>query len=364
MQRVFAKQEKLIILALAAVFSMPASAATINVDVYGKIDVDYESARNNKATLATTANSVNRVQSNASRFGVKGIQPLGEGLDAVWQLEAQFDSAGNGGAAPFNGSRNSNIGLKGNFGTVFFGNWDTPYKVARNKLELYDNTTMFTATSMIGRTGTTTGAVNYNTRQASVLQYWSPNMNGFQGKISYSPDSAETTTANKTKLSLSGTYENALLYGALAYERRPDQTTASMTDTANRLIGAYKFGSGLVGMSYERLSVGTAAAKTESQSNWELSANYKSGSSNIGAFYIKNGNLGARANTGAHMYSFRYGYKLFKDTELYGAYAKLNNDIGANYSTLGTTAATVGAVSAATVGSSQSGFGVGLIHAF
>lgn len=371
MQRAFTTHKKLIVAALAAAFSIPASAATLNVDVYGKINVNLESVKTDKVSAATTAMSANRIQSNASRFGVKGVQPLGNGLEGVWQLEAQFDSAGNGGAVPFNGSRNSQIGLKGNFGTVFFGNWDTPYKVSRNKLELYDNATTFTATSLIGKTGannaanTAVTAVNYNTRQASVLQYWSPNVNGFQGMISYSPDAAETTTRNQSKLSLSATYENDMLYGALAYESRPDQTTADMNDTANRLIGAYKFGGGLIGATYERLSVGTAAATTESQTNWELSASYKVGDNNLGAFYNKNGNLGDRANTGAKMYSFRYGYQFFKSTELYVAYAKLNNDASANYTMLGTTASTVGTVAAATtLGRSQSGLGIGLIHSF
>jgi predicted porin len=111
------------------------------------------------------------------------------------------------------------------------------------------------------------------------------------------------------------------------------------------------------------LSTGTAAATTESQSNWELAASYKFGSNNIGAYYLKNGDLGARTATGAKMYSFRYGYKFFKDTELYAAYAKLDNDTNGNYTTLGS-GTTVGAQSAGTVGRSQSGFGIGLIQAF
>ena len=371
MQRAFTKQNKLIAIALAAAFSTPVLADTGNVSVYGKINMDFESVKNDKTTVATTDNSVNRILSNASRFGVKGSEALGDDLAAIWQLEVQVDPTGSSGGTPFNGTRNSNVGLKGGFGTIFMGNWDTPYKLARNKLELFDNATIFTATSMVGRTGannaanTAVTAVNFNTRQAQVIQYWSPNMGGFQGMIAYSPDSVATATANKTKLSLSGTYDDKVLYGALAYEIRPDQTTASMDDKATRLVGAYKFGDGQIGLMYEHLSVGTAAATSESQRNWELSGSYKFGNSNIGAFYAKNGNLGARANTSADMYSLRYGYSFSKRTELYGAYTRLNNDASANYSTLGTTAATVGAVAAAaTAGTNQSGFGVGMIHTF
>ena len=342
--------------------------ASSDITVYGRVNVDFESVRSDKVSLAGTAKNANRVQSNSSRFGVKGSEKLDGDLSAIWQLEIQVDPA-NGGGTPFNGTRNSHVGLKGDFGTAFVGTWDTPYKLAHNKLELFDNATIFSATNMIGRSGannagnTAVTAVNYNTRQSSVLQYWTPNMSGFQGMIAYSPDSGQTTTQNKTKLSLSGTYENDLLYAALAYENRPDQTTASVDDHAARLVGAYKFGNGLIGMAYEHLSVGTAVATSESQSNWELAGNYKLGKNNLGAFYVKNGNLGARANTGADMYTLRYGYNFSKRTELYGAYTRLSNDASANYSTLTATAiGTVGAAS--TNGSTQTGLGVGIIHSF
>ena len=354
----------------------PAAANTASgITFYGRVNIDFESVKNDKVSAVTTAKSANRVQSNASRFGLKGSEGLGDDLAAIWQLEVQVDPA-NGGGTPFNGTRNSNVGLKGGFGTVFIGTWDTPYKLAHNKLELFDNASIFSATNLIGRTGadalvtvagapavTTNKNVNYNTRQSSVLQYWSPNLSGFQGMIAYSPDSGQTTTQNKTKLSLSGTYENDMLYAALAYESRPDQTTAAVDDHATRLVGAYKFGGGLIGMAYERLSVGTAAATSESQSNWELAGNYKLGNSNLGAFYVKNGNLGARANTGADMYTLRYGYNFSKRTELYGAYTRLSNDASANYSTLTATAiGTVGAAS--TNGSTQTGLGIGMIYLF
>ena len=365
------KQKKLIAAVLsAAAFSAPALAETGNASVYGKINVDFESVSIDKVTVATTAIGVERVQSNASRFGVKGSAALGDGLAAVWQLEVQVDPA-NGGGTPFNGTRNSHVGLKGNFGTVSMGTWDTPYKLARNKIELFDNTTIFTAISMVGRTGanntanTAVTAVNFNTRQSGIVQYWSPVMSGFQGMVSYSPDAAETTTTNKKKWSLSGTYENDMLYAALAYETRGDQTTAGMTDAAARVVGAYKFGGGQVGAMYEHLKVGTAVATEETQNNWELAAKYKFDKSTIGAFYANNGNLGTRVNTSANMYSLRYGYNYDKRTELYGAYTRLKNDASANYSTLGTTAATIGAVGAGTtLGTTQTGFGVGIIHSF
>ena len=372
MQKTITNQKTHIVAMLAAAaFSAPALAETGNVSVYGKVNVDFESVSNDKVATAATTMGQERIQSNASRFGVKGSAVLGDGLAAVWQLEVQVDPA-NGGATPFNGTRNSHVGLKGDFGTVSMGTWDTPYKLAHNKLELFDNATIFTATSMVGRTGHTNTAsatsaahnVNFNTRQSSVVQYWTPVMSGLQGMIAYSPDVSETATANRKRVSLSGTYENDMLYAALAYENRGDHYTVGMNDSAVRVVGAYKFGDGQVGAMYEHLRAGTAVATEETQYNWELAASYKFDKSTLGAFYANNSNLGTRANTSANMYSLRYGYNYDKRTELYGAYTRLQNDASANYSTLGTTAGTIGALAAGTLGTTQTGFGVGIIHSF
>ncbi|HEX5364823.1 MAG TPA: porin [Gallionella sp.] len=358
-------QKKLIALAVAAAFSAPAFADNSNVTVYGKLNLDMENVQNDKAPVR----SVTRVSSNASRFGVKGSEDLGDGLSAIWQLEAQYNTANNttttvaGGAAgqtvtngAFDGVRNSNVGLKGNFGTVFLGNWDTPYKTTHNKVELFDNAGSFTSTLLIGHGGAA-GGTNFVTRQASDIQYWTPNLSGFTGKVSFASDTAQNAaaanTAKKNRLSMSGEYENDMLYAALGYENRPAQTIASVTDTATRLVGAYKIDGSQIGLTYERLSIGTAANTSGTQNNWELSGNYKFGNSNLGAFYAQNGNIGATANSGAKMATLRYGYSFSKRTEVYGAYTSLKNDTAASYSIAG-----------ATAGSKQSAFGLGMIHNF
>lgn len=353
-------QKKLIALAVAAAFSAPAFADNSNVTVYGKINADFETIQNDKAAIS----SINQVQSNASRFGLKGSEDLGDGLGAIWQLEVQVDPAGNGGAganSPFNGTRNSNVGLKGNFGTVFLGNWDTPYKTTHNKVELFDNATSFTATKLIGNAkGLTASAQNFNTRQAQDIQYWTPNLSGFEGKVSYTPGTTQTgATAKQSRLSLSGTYENDMLYGALGYENRAANTANAVADTATRLVGAYKIDGSQIGLTYEHLSVASAAGVTaaSTQSNWELSGNYKFGNSSLGAFYAVNGNLGATANSGAKMATLRYGYNFSKRTELFAAYTSLKNDTGANYSLNTNLPATLN-------GSKQTGLGLGMIHSF
>lgn len=348
-------QKKLIIVALAAAFTLPVSALADNANFtfYGKINVDVESVKSDKVTTpATTATSLNRLQSNASRFGFKGSEDLGDGLQAIYQFEAQIDSVNDKNAkVPFNGIRNSQIGLKGSFGTVFAGNWDTPYKLVHNKIELFDNTTVFSAIQLVGVTG---NGKNFNTRQNNAIQYWSPNLSGFTVQGSYALDSAKTAADNKPALSLSCAYENDMLYAGLGYESRLDQTSKTKHDTATRLLGAYKFPNGQVGIMMESISIANTITTTAKQSNVELAVTYKMGSSNLGAFLAKNGNYNNVTNTGAQQLSLRYGYGFSKRTELYAAYTSLTNDTAANY----------GFYTGSAAGSKLTGLGLGMIHSF
>ena len=87
-------QKKIIALAIAAAISAPAFADTSNVTVYGVADVDVERVKNSFPQASTapaltnsTATSLNRVTSNASRLGVKGEEDLGDGLKAISRLK-------------------------------------------------------------------------------------------------------------------------------------------------------------------------------------------------------------------------------------------------------------------------------------
>ncbi|OGS78683.1 MAG: hypothetical protein A2Z94_04955 [Gallionellales bacterium GWA2_55_18] len=371
-QRSFIMQKKIIAVAIATVFSAPSFADNSNITVYGKLNADFESVRNDKATLATNATSLTRVVSNASYLGFKGGKDLGDDLQAIFQIEALVDlnsTSGNG----FSGAlRNSNVGLKGNLGTVFYGNWDTPYKVVHNKIELFDNTHAASALNITGRAPyTSTTGANFNTRQKNVVQYWTPDYSGFQAKLAYSPDNAEKGTlvagGNKAVWSLGAIYENDLFYGAYGYEAHKDTlaaagSTVSLTDTANRLVGAYKFKDGQIGLTYEHLSIAQAAASTQtvSRNGWELSGKYKFGDSNIGAFYSRANDLegAANANTGANQFSLRYGYKFHKDTEVYGFYTELRNKTAGLYNL------SAGNTITGAVGAKLSGLGLGIIHTF
>ncbi|MDP2804841.1 MAG: porin, partial [Gallionellaceae bacterium] len=318
-------QKKIIALAIAAAFSAPAFADNANITVYGKAILDVESVSNDKSTLSRST----RVQTNASRLGFKGKEDLGDGLSGWFQFEVQMDADGNGANGLANGTRNSGVGIDSGFGTIMMGVWDTPFKLAHNKIELFDNTTVFSATNLIGRSGSN----SYVTRRSNVVQYWSPSLGGVKVNVSHSPDegtsagAATTQGFNKSQTSMSAVYDDkdSGVYVAAAYEMRPDATTKATTDSAMRLVARYEMGDFWVGATFEGIKVNSSATVNYTQNNMELAANMKMGTSSVGLSYVKNGDT-STAKTNASQFTLRYGYNFTKRTEVFAAYASLKND--------------------------------------
>ncbi len=369
-------QKKIIALAIASALTAPALALadTANVNVYGVLTADVESVKVGTAASPTGPNSRGRVTSDASRIGFKGTDDLGNGLTGIFQVESRVNLTGtetSAGGGVFDGVRNSNLGLQGGFGTAFVGQWDTPYKVTHNKIELFDNTTIATSLALLG---STSGSPNkFNVRQGSSVQYWTPDMGGFMVKGAYSTmasggaGAADTANNNGTPrlVSVSGTYDAGPIYAALAYEAHkaaPVGAAAALTDKGTRLVGAYTMDAFQVGLTYEKLAIGTATGDS-TRNAVSLEGKYNlPAAGTIAATYTKakdvTGGALAQPNSGATQISLRYGYMMSKRTELFGMYTNINNQSAANYNF-----ADVATLPSA-IGSKVSGYGVGVRHTF
>jgi len=330
-------QKKLIALAVVAAFSAPALADTGNINVYGKAFMTFD--QHDTGVAGTSSRT--RVNTNASRFGVKGSEDLGDGLKAIFQYEVEMDADGASTAGGLGKSRNSGLGLEGGFGKVVFGVWDSPFKVAHNKIELFDNTTDWTAVKVIGKSE----GKDYNTRQKNMVQYWSPKMGGLQAAVMYSPDEGKTPAKDASILSLSGTYDMDELYVSAAYESRNDVTVGT-TDNALRLVGKYNLGDFWLGAMAERMKTNTSATTDVSGTNMELVGEFKMGASRIAASYTKAGStaVGAVAANDVNQIAVKYAYAFSKRTEAFAAYGSKKTN--------GTTSITAKT------------FGGGLIHSF
>jgi predicted porin len=380
-------QKKLIALAVAAALTAPALALadSANVTFYGVLDADVENVKSDKVAL-TAPGSRGRITSNASRFGLKGEEDLGDGLKAIFQVESRVNLVGtettatsantlvapatnvvNTNLGVFNGMRNSNIGLKGDFGTAFLGHWDTPFKTSHNKVELFDNTTIATATALLG---SNKGANAFNLRQNSSFQYWSPVFSGFQIKGAYSAANATVDTATNLGTpaiaSASAAYDQDGIYIALATEQHkavPATAVFTQKDSANRLVAAYTTDVFQVGITAESMTINLATGN-QKRNAYALSGKYIFGANSIGASYTQaNDFTGGTAvvNNGAKQVSLRYGYAFTKRTEAYAMYTQIANKAAGTYNFTDVATFPTGA---GVAGAKVSGFGMGLRHTF
>lgn len=371
--------KKLIALAVGAAISAPAFAqSTGNVTIYGKVNAGFEFTK-----VSNGGVSKNRVADQTSIIGFKGSEALGNGLNAVWQIESGFDVSGdnNGaGVADNSGavnntsqsgriaSRNSFVGLNGGFGTVVLGRHDTPYKLSTQKLNLFSGTTA-DYNAIVGL-----GANNFDLRANNALAYLSPNFNGFDFKVAYVANEAKQkaggATLNPNAWSLSATYDANNIFATYAYEKHSDFNGAvTSTNLANvgtdkeakaHKIGvAYTFGPAMVGALWERVKRDQTGSSVKN-TNYGLFAKYSVGNVDLKGEYMRakdSKGTNVTVDDGAKFWVIGADYNLSKRTALYAQYAKINND------TVGTR--TFG-VNGLAVGNNQdpSVLGVGIKHSF
>jgi predicted porin len=222
-------KKSLIALAVAGAVSAPAAfAATANVDVYGKLNAGV-------SFIGDQQDNVSEVQvtSFASRVGFKGAEDLGGGLSAIWQVESGINlDEGNGTWA----SRNSFVGLKGGFGSVLIGKYDTPLKLVGRAVDLFGD--------QFGDSRNVLG-VGQDIRANNTVNYTSPNWTGFSFAAAYSTDPAgsgsSADAADTDAYSLSATYANGPFFAGLAFADGDFNSNRGL-DGQIRLAGGFTFG--------------------------------------------------------------------------------------------------------------------------
>ena len=368
--------KKLIALAVAgAIAPAMAFADTSAVTLYGTLNVDFENVKATGATAgsASDVKSRNRVTSNSSNIGVKGMEDLGGGLKAIFQVESSIGLDDGSGTLA---GRNSNLGLTGDFGTVFLGNWDTPYKASTIRLDPFGAKGIAGYANIMGGgySPTTANAANresFDRRQKNSVQYWTPDMSGFSARVGYSANEEKTTTASPSLWSASAAYENGPIYVTTAYERHNQYDGSDSKDKAWKLGGAYTIAGLTLSAIYEdtRYEKGLVDPDKVEVKSYFLGASYAMGAHTIRASYGANNKVkvnGVDENDAkAKNYSLGYGYNLSKRTQVYALYTKIDNKPNSanDFGHLGTPASLGSAIGAAD-GADPTGYGVGFQHTF
>jgi predicted porin len=344
-------QKKLIALAVAGVLAAPV-AAQAGVEVYGQVRLSVGFIGDDAASPADDSSLA--VTSHASRLGFKGAEDLGDGLKAVYQVEAQVDMDDDN-AGLITGTRNTFIGVAGGFGTVVAGRHDTPYKMSTSKLDVFSDT--------YGDYNAVISAT-HDARLDNVVAYISPDMSGFTLAVAYVSDIANddlpdsSSTVDNDAVSIAGMYSNGPLYASLAFQRVSDFTgTAGEDADAMKLGVGYKLGQTDLGFVYENteVSLTAPAAKTDQDAIYFSVAHPITADTNVKFAIGQLDESSSGAKDGGDFIAIGVAKNMTKNAELYALYSQMSND------TNGTNGLTAGSgPAAAAADKTASAFAVGM----
>jgi predicted porin len=183
-------QKKLIALAIAGMAAAPAFAQS-NVTIYGIADVYYGYGKTDDGNKFSGINSGGL---SGSRLGFKGTEDLGNGLKALFVYElgtVNVDSNSSTSGAGFNRTRQTYVGLGGNWGTAVAGRLQSPGYDFGVKYDTF-GAAVFSPVGQLSTGGdmTISGrnsfvAGNYDTRLDNAAAYISPSFGGVTLKAAY-----------------------------------------------------------------------------------------------------------------------------------------------------------------------------------
>jgi len=355
----------LALLGVALAVSPLAFAETANVNVYGTLNVSFESVKAVGVTNPVAKTYVNRFRlaSNSSNIGFKVSEDISEGLKAFLQLESAVNP--NSGDGVWN-VRNSGIGLTGNFGTAVIGTWDTPFKLANMFMEPFYSTGVgFMATILDSTAGAVSSTfynenpLSFTRRQKQSVQYWSPSVAGFTLKTMYSTnEKRDVDLDNPDLLGATLAYSEGPVNASFSYEQHDDfagrsasalpfggLTVKNTKDVGLKAAAGYKLfdslslGAAWSNLKYEATSgAGTAEYKKDSFvftamqkfDAWTLRAGW--GKANDGTCKNADGSAcTADSKFGATLLALGASYSMSKRTDVYGVYSKISNNEHGTY---------------------------------
>ena len=207
------RQSPLALTALACLALGGATAAAQTVTLYGRIAV----TANQIQTGSTT--KLVELRDNASRFGVRGVEDLGGGMQALFGMEMGFSADNGAQNDPL--FRNTYVGLRGGWGTVALGRLDSANPTGSPLYSQIVSLTSF-APNDAGATATSTSMQNARNRTSNSLGYASPTWSGFDVKARYYLRGAGTTAEAEDaarSLDVGLNYQTGNLKAGLGYAK-------------------------------------------------------------------------------------------------------------------------------------------------
>lgn len=353
------------LLALAVLAASGAAMAQSSVTLYGVADtgVTYTSGKENVYGLTHLGGNTN------SRLGFRGVEDLGGGLKATFQLEAGVGI--DDGTDYFTGSgmafrRISKLGLEGGFGAVSLGRELTASYVAVSRYDVFADT---------GIGGSLAWKNGYDARTQNAISYYTPTISGFRAGINYG--FGEQVKARDSRyVGVGLAYDNGPISVGFGYDRQNNvaaaaakalfDTTVAQDLSTWQLGGSYNFGVAKAAALYKETKykdIPGSDAPTAKLKTFGLGVTAPVGAGEVRASYNHHRLTGLGDTVKADQFSLGYVHNMSKRTALYGTYAYIKNKDNNGY---GLGMQLNGAMAGAGLKDSgaQHGFQVGVRHAF
>jgi predicted porin len=353
-------QVKRLVAALVAATPLFAVAQT-NVTLYGVVDAAIESS--DKGGSEGRRTFIQSGDQSTSRLGFRGTEDLGNGLKAIFNLEAGINiDTGAADSALF--QRRAVVGLEGGFGTVTLGREYSPIASVAAATDEFgqgfygSNLSAFGTASPNPSTAAATSP-RLTRRLANSVNYKSTVWSGFKLLAAYATGENTDTNAPGSSLrdlkSIGAEYALGNLYVGGAYAETKRVNTGNDKEWA--VGAAYKFDQ-LGGLDVKgNYMAADAQGPNNKFTQWNLGAGYPFGASKVLVNYQRNELAsGGKGST----WAVAYTYALSKRTNLYASYADGSNNAKGTFALN----SSGNSVAAAAAGSDPSAFTVGVRHSF
>ncbi|GHU12217.1 porin [Betaproteobacteria bacterium] len=365
-------QKKLIALAVAALASGAAFAQS-NVTIYGNVDVGFSHRGDNIADNVGSQNAIDSGISDDSYVGFKGVEDLGNGLKALFVLEAGF-TADDGSSTGSLFEKQAFLGLTGNFGTAIAGRLVAPRYSLLAAIDPFADGTVGRFNNVFS--DILAGNVD---RVDNAVAYVSPSFSGFNVTAAYSTSALwqEGTfagTANDGDLrvyTVLPRYTNGPLDIGLAYQQIKGKDSLAAAKVKQwTLGGTYDFKVVKLAAYYDsykdkdataNLGLGGAVGPAEDLKlkTFGLGVTVPFGKHAVLASYNQSKAKWEGESGKAKQWALGYTYSLSKRTNFYAAYSDItNDDSGVGRQT------SVSDANNGTDSGYQNGFQFGLKHSF
>ncbi len=334
-------------LAIALLSLLPLAAhAQTSVQIYGIADAsigieDTDAPGEDSRTVISSGTQ------STSRIGFRGTEDLGNGLKALFNIEAgvALDSGAQDAAGTF--QRRAVVGLQGSFGTITVGREYGPIAAVAQSADPLGH-------GFYGSTLTSFGTNRMTRRLSNSVNYKSDPLSGFTVLAAYSAGERQTDNPSGDLLGAAVEYKNGPVYLGAGYQQTENLATGDNKE--------YALGAGFTAGAFDFRAAWLQADPTGANNEYTfttLGGVYTAGPNKFYAsVHQQKLETGAKGNG----FSLAYSYTLSKRTNLYSSYGRVRNNARGVFG-LGSAGGTF-APPATALGADPSVFNVGVRHSF